>query len=460
MNLLSLVPPGGRTVRAGMIGAGEFGRTFVAQCRLAPGMDAPALCDIDAGRAVQAYRDAGYEADRIAVCDSAAAAKAALEAGKVVVVQDGTLLAELPIDIVLEATGEPDVAARNALAAIAGGKHVLMATKEADSVIGPLLARKAAAAGLVYTPADGDQPSLLIGLVAWAKMLGLEIVTAGKATEYDFVWNPEAGTVTSRGIAMPAKGFAEIWQSRGDLADTFAQRAAMLSAVPRSTVPDLTEMVLVANAIGLPPDCPELHAPIARAVELPDAFQPRARGGLLARTGVIDVFSCLRRHDEMSFAGGVFVTAACPDTGVGRLLKGKGLPVSADDRTVMLHNPVHLLGLEAPMSLFSAVLWGKSTAGDDVRPRYDVVMRATRPLKAGTLLDIADRHAHAVDGVEPMVSPARPAVSGNPLPYYMAVYRRLTRDVATGALVMHDDVEAPADSLLWQLRAEQDRTFL
>ena len=83
----------------------------------------------------------------------------------------------------------------------------------------------------------------------------------------------------------------------------------------------------------------------------PELFRPQAEGGLLAGEGRIDMFVCLRRPDELSFAGGVFVVVRCDDAASWRVLKGKGIPVSADGATALLHNPVHLLGIEAPMSL-------------------------------------------------------------------------------------------------------------
>ena len=77
--------------------------------------------------------------------------------------------------------------------------------------------------------------------------------------------------------------------------------------VPLRTVPDYCEMGLVANATGFIPDCSEMHTPLLRPIELADAFQLESEGGLLEGEGRIDVFNCLRREDEMSFAGGVFV---------------------------------------------------------------------------------------------------------------------------------------------------------
>ena len=92
------------------------------------------------------------------------------------------------------------------------------------------------------------------------------------------------------------------------------------------------------------------------------------------------MFNCLRRSDELSFAGGVFIVVEAPDLATGRLFAAKGMPASPDGRYVMLHNPVHLLGAEAPMSALSAALLSATTGGSDVRQRVDLVARAHRDL--------------------------------------------------------------------------------
>ncbi len=106
---------------------------------------------------------------------------------------DLAAVAALPLDVVLEATGDPEAGARHAEMAIAAGHHVVMVTKETDSVIGPILSRMARDRGVVVAPVDGDQPSLLIGLATWAQVIGLRIVAAGKSSEYDFVFDPDTG---------------------------------------------------------------------------------------------------------------------------------------------------------------------------------------------------------------------------------------------------------------------------
>ena len=60
----------------------------------------------------------------------------------------------------------------HALAAFRNGKHVVMVTVEADAFCGPLLAQKAAEAGVVYSLAYGDQPALICDLVDWARAAG------------------------------------------------------------------------------------------------------------------------------------------------------------------------------------------------------------------------------------------------------------------------------------------------
>ncbi len=446
----------GRRLRAGIVGAGEFGASFIYRSARAAGLSVEAVADPDTARALAAVRRAGIAP--VQVCADRAAALEAHARGAFVVVEDLDLLVQLPLDFVVEATGHPEAAARSALAALAAGRHVAMVSKEADVVAGPVLQAKANAAGLVYTPVDGDQPSLMVALVSWARTLGLEVVCAGKSGEYDFVLDAAAGTVTSTatGEALSAPEFARLWSAPPDeLAACVAARAAQLPQLPRATVPDYCELAIVANATGLAPDTPALHAPIARSLELPELFRPHPPAGLLSGEGRLDMFVCLRRPDELSFAGGVFVVVRCDDASTWQVLKGKGIPVSADGATALLHNPVHLLGIEAPMSLFSAGLLHAPAAA--LQPRCDLVARAQRALAAGTALTIGTRHA--IDGLTPELADAAPLGDDRALPYYLAAGCRLRVDVPAGATISRAMVEAPTESVLWQLRAEQDALF-
>lgn len=426
MNLDVLFRPyEGRVVRVGLAGAGEFGRSLLFRSGRARGFQVVAVADRERGQALAAARNAGIDPADLTIVD------------------DGTALADLPLDVVVEATGEPEAAARIAEAAIAGGKHVAMVTKEADCVVGPLLQRRAREKGLIATPVDGDQPSLLVALVARARRLGFEVVCAGKASGSDLVL--AGGVLTGPDGERRLPDPARFWRDPASRADDVPDWA-------RAPVADYCEMTIVANATGLGPDTPGLHAPIARPVELPNLLRPRAAGGLLAREGVVDVFMCLRRDDELSFAGGVFVVVRCDDPASWRLLKRKGIPVSDDLAYAMLHNPVHLLGMEAPASILGAALLDVPAV--ELRPRFDVQARATRELRAGTRLEMGA--GHALPGVVAEIGPAQPLGPNAPVPYYLAAGCRLKSDVPTGALLVGAMVEPPVDSALWRLRAEQD----
>ena len=414
-----------KPVESALIGVGEFGASLIAQGQRMPSLNVRVLCDQDTARARAAAVAAGVDADQISVCDTVKAAQSAFDAGKTVILEDATLINDLNIDIVVEATGVPEVAATNAIAAI-----------------------------------DGDQPSLLIGLVTWARVLGLEIVTAGKSSEYDFVYDPAQKSVSWRDQVVNVPDFDQLWQlPSSDLAETLAARAEQLSAFPRRIVPDYCEMGVVCNAIGLKPDRSDFHAPICRTVEVPEILRPAAFGGMLQRSGVVDVFNCLRRPDEASFAGGVFIVVRCSDEGTWKTLKGKGIPVSRANDHALLYNPQHLLGLEAPISMLSAVRLGRSTGGADPRPVVDLVARAVAPLKAGMKFEISDPHHHTMHGVDSFLADATPVTDQNPLPYYLALHQTLKRDVAQGEMITADAVDLPETSRLVQLRQEQDRFF-
>src|SRR5690606_4377588 len=182
----------------------------------------------------------------------------------------------LPLDMVVEATGDAEAGARHALAAIEAGRGVTMVTKEAECVVGPILAAKARAAGVPYTLVEGDQPALLIGLVSWARTLGLPIICAGKSSEYDYVYDPGTHKVTWTTESVTAPGIVNLWDLGTDRAATVQARAEALAGLPQRTVPDNCEMALVANATGLLPDRPDFHAPLTRSVELPDLYIPKA----------------------------------------------------------------------------------------------------------------------------------------------------------------------------------------
>ena len=237
--------------------------------------------------------------------------------------------------------------------------------------------------------------------------------------------------MTCWGRTVKAPGYGRLFDAGADPRAILGER--LVAGLTTGTVPDLCEMAVVANHSGLAADRAELHAPVVRTVELPSVFRPLEDGGILGRSGVVDVFACLRRPDELSFAGGVFVVVEAPDPATGRLLASKGIPGSGDGRYLLLHNPVHLLGVEAPISVLSAFRHRRSSGGADVKPRVDLAARANRDLAPGDALDMEARHE--VPALEPLILPAAALMPDAPVPYYLAAGRRVLRSVAKGALL-------------------------
>ncbi|WP_064696767.1 hypothetical protein [Rhizobium aegyptiacum] len=452
----TLYPASGK-VSVCLVGTGAFGRSLLAH--RVPRLDIRIAVDIDATRAAAALSAAGIPQHDIAVCENAETAEQAFAAGLVIAAGDLAHVIDRPFDLLVEATGNPEAGARHADMALANGRDVALVSKEVDSVAGPGLAYRAAAQGLVVTPVDGDQPSLLIDLVTWAELLGFEIIAAGKASEYDFVFDPASETLTSNGETISVSGFSDLLDlGRSDIDAFISARAKAAARLPQRAVPDLCEMGVVSHSIDLVPDRPDLHCPIARIVEVPTIFSRRDGGGILAGERRLEVFHCLRLAGEVSFAGGVFIVVRCRDAESWDMLAQKGHILSRDRKTAMIYLPRHLLGLEAATSILDAGLLKRSSGAPDPQPRLDLIAIAEQDLPAGTLLS-ATGHHHAIAHVGSALVPAAPLADNEPAPYYIAANRRLIRPVRHGEAIRVGDLDLDSSSHLLRLRRQQDAIF-
>ncbi|MEZ5650148.1 MAG: homoserine dehydrogenase [Burkholderiaceae bacterium] len=425
-------------VRVVLAGAGAFGRSLLARRRRLPWLHVVAVVEPDSAAAARA---------RAMLADTGAAVVATLD-------EFGS-----PADVLVEATGHVEAAAGHALAALQRDWHLVLVSKELDVTVGPELAARFAERGKVCTPVDGDQPSLLMQLVGWARALGLELLAAGKASEHDFVLDDD-GSLSWRDRRVDAGALLDVLAAeRGpSVRDGLPARHRYLvhHGLPRRTVADLCEMGVVANALALSPDRPDLHAPLAHPTELADLFQHREHGGLLGAGARIDVFNALRRRGEMSFAGGVFVTVATDDDATWQMLADKGHVVARNGRAAMIANPRHLLGVEAPLNILLAARDSRATVDIRPRPVVTLVAIARNDLPAGTHLEISDPHHHQIGLVH---GELRASAGVTDLcPYYLCADRRLARPVAAGQPIgFADFADPPAPLAFGLLRAQAER---
>jgi len=433
--ILSHPPRRAAPIRVAVTGAnGGYGRTLLDQLRRLADVSATQLVDPDIAGTTRMLADLGVPAAQVATPSSAEETRDAVASGRIAVLADGDALDWSTIDVLVEATGRIEAGHRYADTALENETHVVMVSKEIESVDGVALAAKARAAGLRYLPGDGDQPANLLRLVAWVLACGFDIVALGKSSEYDLAFDPATGVVDQAGVLLDAPGLAALLELGDDPQSTIAARAAEVATLTRSAAADSCEMNVVSLYTGAVSDAEAMHYPVARPHELADLYATRADGGLVGRTGTVDVFSMLRLPGEASFAGGVFVVVRTGDPVTWETLRGKGHVVSRDGRYACIYWPYHYMGIETPLTIMAAVD-GTSTLPE---PRQHTVLaaRAAADLPASTSFRVEGHH-HEISGVAPViVDPDDHGIA----PYYLLSGARLVRDVTPGALVRLDDL--------------------
>jgi predicted homoserine dehydrogenase-like protein len=429
----------GRPLRVALIGAGKFGSMYLSQVRRTPGVHLVAVADLAPARARQALRRVGWPAARLAARSIAqAAAKGTTFVG------DDALatIAAAEVEMVIDATGSPSAGIRHVLACCEHGKHVVMVNVEADALAGPLLARRAAQAGIVYSLAYGDQPALICEMVDWARAAGFEVVAAGKGTKY----LPEYHASTPD----------TVWPHYGITAEDAAlggMNAQMFNSFLDGTKSAI-EMAAVANACGLSPAPQGLEFPPCGVDDLARVLRPAAEGGRLHHRGQVEVISSLERDGRPVFRDlrwGVYVTFAGDSDYVRRCFREYGLVTDPSGNYSAMYKPYHLIGLELGITVASVGLRREPTGAAGAW-HGDVVATAKRALKAGEMLD--GEGGYTVYG---KLMPAKDSLAIGGLPLGLAHRVKLKRAVAAGQPVRWQDVAIDASDPAVRFRREMER---
>ena len=398
----------GRPVRVGLAGAGQMGSGFVAQVQRIAGMEIGAIADVDAARATAAYKAAGVEVDTGS-------------SGRHVVLDDAFALADADVDVLVDATGVPEVGARLSVAALRAGKHVALLNVECDVTIGLLLTALGRHFGKVYTVCRGDEPAEARILVDYARDLAFEVVCAGKGKN-----NPLDPTATPATLAAEA-------------ATKHMNPKMLCSFVDGSKA--MIEMASLCNGTDLQVSTRGFHGPAATVPTLSQIYSLREDGGILDRPGVVD-------YCTGPVAPGVFVVVRTDDPIVHEemsyLKMGPGPYFT-------LYRPYHLASIEAPLSVGEAVLDGTASIAP-VAWNAEVGTVAKRDLSSGEALD-------GIGGstVYGMAEAADVFRRESLLPLGLVGGARMTRSVAKGELLTVDDVEWERPTVIGTLRALQEQ---
>ena len=427
-----------RPLRIGLIGAGKFAAMYIAQVPKTPGVHLVGIADIAPDYAKQNLTRVGWKPEQY----GAQSFEQALKTGQTFLTDDWQkLLAHPEIDIVIEATGNPPAAVEHALEAFRNKKHVVMVTVEADAFCGPLLARKAAEAGVVYSLAYGDQPALICDLVDWARAAGFPVVAAGRGHK----WLPHFAQSTPE----------TVWGHYGltpEEAKIGGLNPKMFNSFLDGSKPAI-ETSAVCNATGLTPAPGGLEYPAGAIDEIPALMRPRSEGGVLHHKGQVEVISSLKRDATpiaYDIRFGVFVVFEGETEYIQRCFHEYGVKTDPSGRYACLYKRWHLIGLEVGISVASVGMRGEAT-GCATGWRADAVAVAKKDLQPGEMLD--GEGGYTVVG---RLMPAADSLAGSCLPLGLAHGWKVLKPVRQGNPVRWSDVAFDANSTAVRVRREME----
>lgn len=413
----------GKPIRVGVIGSGEMGTDLVTQMSLMKGVEMAAIATRRPHTALAAMTIAYGDDSHGKVVDSPAAATAAIEQGKIAVTSAETLVVTPNIDVVIDATGKPGVAADFSLTAMEHGKHLVMMNVEADVTIGPYLKAQADRLGVVYSVGAGDEPSSCMELIEFVTALGLDVVAAGKGKN-----NP------LKHDAVP---------------DDYREEATRRNMNPRMLVEFVdgsktaVEMTAIANATGLMPDIPGMHGPKADRDDMAKVLIPKADGGILNSSGVVD-FTIGK-----GVAPGVFVIVKAEHP---RIIERMDDLHIGHGPYYAFFRPYHLTSLEVPLTCARIMLHGKPDMVPLPRPVAEVCAVAKRDLLPGESLDAIGETCYRSYAMT-----AADARAAGALPVGLLEGGKVTAPIAKGALLTTANSQPDTSTRLFALRQEQDK---
>jgi len=409
----------------GLAGAGQMGTDIVVEISLMAGVRLGAISEVRIEAARAAALLAGRDKDDIVSASAANDIDRAIEGGKLALTEGyQALCASGRIDVIIDATGNPNVGTLIALEAMKHGKHVVMLNVEADITIGRFLREEANKAGVVYTGAAGDEPAATIELIGFAQALGFDIVAAGKGKNnpLKFDATPDEYEAEARERNMNARMLVEFVDGSKTM----------------------IEMTAVANATGLVPDVPGMHGPKATADQLAQVLCTKEDGGILSKSGVVDY------SIGKGVAPGVFCIVKPRHPRVlERMIDLKVGPGPC----FSLFRPYHLTSLEVTLSAVRAARMGVPDLAPIDHPVAECAAVAKHDLSPGQTLGKIGEYDYR--GLATTWADAR---KSHAVPLGLAERAKVLKPIKAGEKLTYDNC-APDDSLvITQIRRRLDQS--
>ncbi len=411
-----------RPIRVGIIGSGEMGTDLVTQGMLMRGIEIAAIATRRPHTALEATAIAYGDTTHAVEADTQSKVTAAIESKKLAITSADTLVRTPLIDVIIDATGKPGVAADFDLLAMEHGKHLVMMNVEADVTIGPYLKKQADRLGVVYSVGAGDEPSSCMELIEFATALGYRIVAAGKGKNNAF--------------------------NRDAVPDDYREEATRRNMNPRMLVEfvdgskTMVEMACIANATGLVPDVPGMHGPAADRDQMVKVLIPKEDGGILNRKGVVD-FTIGK-----GVAPGVFVIVEAEHP---RIIERMDDLHIGHGPYYSFFRPYHLTSLEVPLTAARIMLYGKPDMVPLPVPVAEVCAVAKRELAPGETFDAIGETCYRSFTLTAADARAQQAV-----PVGLLEGGKVTAPVKKGELLTRRNAAPDATTRLFALRKLQD----
>ncbi|MEK3643825.1 NAD(P)H-dependent oxidoreductase [Aeribacillus sp. FSL M8-0235] len=400
----------GQPIKVGVVGAGQMGFGLISQISRIPGMVVRGICDVNieaAERASSYYQSKLTKKHPVLVSS---------DYRKVIQSDE--------VEVIVDATGVPEVGANISLEALRSRKHLVLLNVEVDITIGSIMHNLFTSAGLVYTGSAGDEPAATLELYEFAKTMGLEVLVAGKGKNNPFIPNANPDTCKEEAAQKHMS-------------------AHMLAAFQDGTK-TMAEMNLLSNATGLIPDKIGMHGVEANLETVADKLNLQENGGVLSQFGVVEYVNGL--------APGVFV-----------IVKSELEPVDAELRYLkvgkgphyVLYRPYHLASLETPITIAKAVLHHDTSIHPLGAPVSETVAVAKRDIQAGEAIDGIG--GYSVRGV---LETHQEMKKNSHIPIGLISGNIVAkRSIKQGQFLTLDDVELDPTTTVWKLRSLQDHLF-
>jgi len=282
------------------------------------------------------------------------------------------------IEIFIEATGNPIVGTVHAVKILKSKKHLILVNVEADITCGKYLSDLAKENGVICSMAYGDQPSLILEQIEWARLNGFEVICAGKGTKYHPTF--EYSTPDT------------VWGHYGLTKERAENESGMNPKMFNSFLcgdKSAIEMCAVSNAANL--KCPSngLTFPPVGVYDIAKKLIPKNDGGLIDFDGQVEVISSIdldKKDIPNDLRWGVYIVIKAKNEYVKNCFKDYGMVTDSTGNYSAIWRPYHYIGLELAQSIYSIALDNRAT-GYTKNYNADVGSLAKKNLKVGEKLD-------------------------------------------------------------------------